>query len=222
MGDHEDGHALGVEAVEHLQDGLACGGVEVAGGLVGHEDDGLGDERAGDGDALLLTTGELARAMAEAVAEANHAEHGGGAGDAVALGDALIEVGLAVVLFDGECGDEVEGLEDEADLAAPVSGEFFVGHLRDVAAVEEILAGGGAVEAAQDVHERALARAAGAHDGNVVTELDGGLDALEGFDHDGAVGLEVGLADAAEFDDGVGHDGVWMGDDQPPRSASSI
>ena len=39
-------------------------GVEVAGGLVGEDDLGLGDERAGDRHPLLLAAGELATAGA--------------------------------------------------------------------------------------------------------------------------------------------------------------
>ena len=46
---------------QHLVRG---GGVEGAGRLVGEHDRGLGDQRAGDGDALLLAAGELRRAGA--------------------------------------------------------------------------------------------------------------------------------------------------------------
>ena len=34
-------------------------GVEIAGGFVGEDDFGVGDDGAGDGDALLLAAGEL-------------------------------------------------------------------------------------------------------------------------------------------------------------------
>ena len=38
----------------------AAGGIEVAGRLIGQQHDGLGDDGAGDGDALLLAAGEFA------------------------------------------------------------------------------------------------------------------------------------------------------------------
>jgi len=42
---------------------------EVAGGLVREDDRGVGDDRPGDRDTLLLAAGELGRLMAEAIAE---------------------------------------------------------------------------------------------------------------------------------------------------------
>ena len=43
--------------------------VEVTGGLVGEEELRFGDERAGEGDALLLAAGEFAGAVVGAVGE---------------------------------------------------------------------------------------------------------------------------------------------------------
>ena len=48
--------------------------VEIAGGLVGEDQSGPVGERAGDGDALLLAAGKLARAVGQAVGEAERAE----------------------------------------------------------------------------------------------------------------------------------------------------
>ena len=96
--------------------------VEVAGRLVGEDDLRAAGEGPGDGDALLLATGELARPVREAVAET----------DGV---DDLVEprrVGLAAgerhrerdVLDRGERRHQVEGLEDEADPVAAQLGEL--------------------------------------------------------------------------------------------------
>ena len=46
-----------VELRKHGQDVLRGGGVEVAGGLVGEDQGRVGDDGAGDGDALLLPAG---------------------------------------------------------------------------------------------------------------------------------------------------------------------
>ena len=49
--------------------------VEVAGGLVAEDDLGPGGEGPGNGDPLLLSAGELARAVTEAVLEADGGDH---------------------------------------------------------------------------------------------------------------------------------------------------
>ena len=48
--------------------------VEIAGRLVGEQHFGLGDDRAGDGDALLLAAGKLGRRMVPPVGEADLVE----------------------------------------------------------------------------------------------------------------------------------------------------
>ena len=69
------GHAaLAVELDDELVHLLAGVGVEVAGRLVGEEHARLHDERARQRHALLLAAGQLARAMGQAVAEADAIE----------------------------------------------------------------------------------------------------------------------------------------------------
>src|ERR671916_708188 len=58
---------------QHLVPGLR---VEVAGRLVGEQDGRLGDQRAGDRDALLLAAGQLRRTVVAAVVEAHALEQG--------------------------------------------------------------------------------------------------------------------------------------------------
>ena len=62
VGDENDGDALLlVEPLEHLEDLLARARIEVPRRLVREEHLGAVDERARDGDALLLAAGELGR-----------------------------------------------------------------------------------------------------------------------------------------------------------------
>ena len=49
-------------------------GIEIAGGLVGQDQDRLVDHGAGDGDALLLAAGKLRRLMAHPLREPHHAK----------------------------------------------------------------------------------------------------------------------------------------------------
>ena len=98
--------------------------VQVAGRLVGEHDRGPVDQRAGDGDALLLAAGQLRRPVRQPVAEAD-----GGDQRVVPL-----LVGLAAgererqhdVLLGRQHRHEVEGLEDEAEPVAPQAREALV------------------------------------------------------------------------------------------------
>ena len=72
VGDHDDGLAvLAVEVLQQAQDLLGGLAVEVAGGLVADQQGRVGDDGAGDGDALLLAAGELGRFVLLAVGEAH-------------------------------------------------------------------------------------------------------------------------------------------------------
>src|SRR5262245_4472550 len=64
--DHDDGFLQVLVTVELFQEpeDLSSGcAIEVASRLVGYQEVGIGDDRARDADALLLTTGELARVV---------------------------------------------------------------------------------------------------------------------------------------------------------------
>ena len=74
---------------------------------------------------------------------------------------------------------QVEVLEDEADLAVAQHGPLVGRGIRNLLPVQPILAGGRVVQAAQDVHQRALAGAAGAHQGDQFAAGNSQRNALE-------------------------------------------
>jgi hypothetical protein len=209
VGDDDDGVALGVEIVEERHDLVAGLGVEVAGGFVGEDDGGLVDQGAGDGDALALAAGELVGLVHHAGAEVDGLEDGLGAGDALGGGGAVVDEGQLDVVQRGGAGEQVEGLEDEADLLVADAGEFVVVELADVVAVEPVLALGRGVEAADEVHQRRLAGAGGAHDGDVLVVLDAQVDAAQGVDL--LVAHLVGLPEIVGDDDVAGTGAVGVG-----------
>ena len=62
--DHHDRVAERVDRVAQESEDVACAaGVERSGGLVGEHDGGVRDQGTGDRDALLLSAGELGRAV---------------------------------------------------------------------------------------------------------------------------------------------------------------
>lgn len=94
----DDGHAVvAVQFAEELHDLAALVGVEVAGGFVGENEGGLGDEGAGDAEGLLLAAGELG-------------------GVEVFFGDVAVGARDLEVFVDGEVVEEVVALEDEAEV----------------------------------------------------------------------------------------------------------
>ena len=69
-------------------------------------------------------------------------------------------------------GHQVEALEDEPDLAVAQVGEVVFVHVADVDAVDQVAPAAGQVQAAEDVHQRALAAPGAAHDGHEVPARD--------------------------------------------------
>ena len=133
VGDDDDGGAGLVDPVEQLHDPDRGDRVEVSARLVGQQQRRVVDEGAGDGDALLLAAGELVGVAVELGREADQAQRlrhlladFGAAG-----ADHLQRVGDVVV--DGAVGEELEVLEDGADVAAQLR-DFLLRQLADVAA----------------------------------------------------------------------------------------
>ena len=95
--------------------------VEIAGRLVGDEDGGIGRKRAGERHALLLAAGQLGGIVVSAFAQAD--------------GGKLLRRALVGVIDAGQLqrhrdvlqrrhgGNEMEGLEHDADIAAAEAGQ---------------------------------------------------------------------------------------------------
>ena len=185
VGDHHDRLAEPVDRVAHEAEDLgARSRVEVAGGLVGEDHRRPARERAGDGDPLLLTAGQLRRAgdaagrrsPMVAITRSSHAAVGLAAGERERQRDVLGRV---------ERRDEVVGLEHEADAVAAQHGELLVGERAELDVADEHRARRERVETGEAVQQRRLARARRAHDrgeapggdvdGDAVERADGGV-----------------------------------------------
>lgn len=108
----QGGTAFAVEFEEQVADPLAGGAVEVAGGFVGEQHVRLRREGTGNGDPLLLAAGELARIVAQALAEADSLEQFSGA--LASVGAAFQLQGQHHVLQRIEAVEQLERLEYEA------------------------------------------------------------------------------------------------------------
>ena len=190
VGDHDDGHAeLRLKFAEKREDGFAGGGVEIAGGLVGEENFGAIDERAGDGDALLLASGKFRGAVAEAMRQANAFDGFANARWAFAtidFGEAKRELDI---FFERHAWEKVERLENHADGVAAVAGEIERGQRGNVLTVSEDGAGSGPVEAGDEIQERGFAGAGGAEEGEEFAVGDREREFVDGTDGSFAHGV---------------------------------
>ena len=161
MCDHDERLALVGEAADFEVEALGRRAVEVARGLVGEDEAGAVHERARDGDALLLAAGELRRAVAEPLAEPELFEQRSRPRLRLAAERLPADHGRhRDVLQRRELRQQVVELEDEADLLVAELREPVVRLREHVAAAVFYASGGGPVERAEQVEQRALARAA--------------------------------------------------------------
>ena len=106
----------------------------------------------------------------------------------------------------GERGDELVGLEDEADGLAADLGELVLGQVADGGAVEVDVAGGGCVQTGEQAEEGRFAAAGGTHDGDELAFGDGEVEAFE--DVDGARAVADRLAESIHDNHGRGASGA--------------
>ena len=107
--------------------------IDIAGRLVGDEQLGPADHRAGDGDALLLAARQRRRAGAGAVGEADPGEHLPDRRFEVLVLDARDPERQRDIVEGGEVRDQPEILEDDADPPAE-AGQAVARHGDDVLA----------------------------------------------------------------------------------------
>jgi acyl-CoA thioesterase I len=145
---HESRVALAVQREHQLDDLLARRQVEVAGRLVGEQDRRLHHQRTGERHTLLLAAGELGGIVGEPLGEADTVELGRGAGERVGAAGKLQRHGD--VFKRGHVLDEMEGLEDDADIGAAEPGQGILVKSRQIFARHDHPAGARRLEAGCD------------------------------------------------------------------------
>ena len=163
VGGEQDGGAAQVDIEEETHDLLRELVVEIPGRLVGDQDLGLVDQRARDGDPLLLSSRELAGEARHAVREPDAAQRL----ERDAFLPAVIESQDARqegdVLEDRLPLDEAEVLEDHADRPAEER-DLAARNQGDVPSVDQDLAGTRHVFAEDQLEQSRLAGSARAGD----------------------------------------------------------
>src|ERR1700761_1316353 len=137
---HANSGAVAMQVAQEFHDRFAVFGVQVTGGLIGHEDEGIADQSAGYRDALLLTSGELRRVMAQTMGHADALQ--GVLNLLLALGAASAPIGQRQldILINGEGTDKVKGLKDKTNFAVADAGAFADGEFGDGLPIEPVAA----------------------------------------------------------------------------------
>ena len=134
--DQHDGAPLRAQLAEELENVRAGLAVEIARGLIGKDDLRAIHQRAGDGHALHLPARELERRVLRAIGKADALDRLDRALPALARGHAGVDHRQLHVLQHGEFREQIEGLEDEADLAIAHLGEAIAARAGDIDAVD--------------------------------------------------------------------------------------
>jgi len=171
VGDEDHGGAaVFPEAQDFILHAHAGEGVEGAEGFIEEEDFGVVDKGAGEGDALGHAAGELVGIRGGELFEADEAHEVVDFAAFFAEDAAGDEAGFDVGA-DGEPGEEVRILEDEAAFGAGAEDGF---------GADEEFAGVGCVEAGDEAEEGGFAAAARADEGDEFAGGDGEGGVVEG------------------------------------------
>ena len=123
------------------------------------------------------------------------------AGPAFAAGEAAVEERDLDILGHGQVVDQIEALEDEADVFTPKPGQLSLRASADLFAEELERAAARAIEEAEDIEQGGLAAPRRSHDGDKLAgaDLEGNLVQRRRFDLAGS----IGLAEVFELEHGV-------------------
>lgn len=143
-----------MELLEEDEDLEGGARVEVARSLIGQDDGGIVDQGTRNGDALHLTTRHLVGLMVKALPQPHSLQGSHGTVEALLLRDAGVVHQRQFDVFHARgLGQKVVVLKDEADLAVAQDGTLRLRHRAHGHTIEEVVAAGGRVEAAQLIEE---------------------------------------------------------------------
>lgn len=169
--------------------------VQRAGRFVSEQDARAGDEGARQRHALLLAAGQLARVVAGAMGQADLRQH-------LVHPRAVLAPGQLQrqrdVLGGGQCRQQVEALEHEADLARAQLGPCFFIKTAQILAGQFDAAAAGQVQPGQQAEQGGLAGTGGADDGRAGAFMDGQGDVVQYVDF--TLRALHGLADLVDGD----------------------
>ena len=178
MGHEDQGRApVALEGEEQVDDRLPRVLVEVAGGLVRHQDRRVRHDGAGDSHPLLLAARELRGIMLHAMAEAHRLQFGPGALERIPFAGKLQGQGHVFQRRHG--GNQMEGLEHDADAPAAKARQPVLVQGGEIGAVHDDPARIRALEPGHEHEKGRLSRAGGTHEAHCFAPVDAEGNSLE-------------------------------------------
>ncbi len=197
----------GVQLLQKVQDGQGRRRVQGRRGLVAQQHLGVRAEGPGDGHPLALAAGELGGVGVLLLGKAHPSEELFGLGLRFLLGNAGQLQGEAHVIEDAPLLQQVEALEDHADVP-PLRPELLLGKLRQLLPVHDHRARRGLFQQVDAPHQGALARARQTDDPEDLPLVYGQVHVLQRGD--GPVPRAEGLGDALQFYDRITHPVLFL------------
>ncbi|KAI1691052.1 hypothetical protein DdX_22143 [Ditylenchus destructor] len=157
VGDHHDGGAGGVDLLQQFHHPARHLRVQVAGRFVGQQQARAAGQGTGDRRSLLLAAGKFIGVVLHARAQADLAQRLFDALAALAGAHFAVAQRHVHVVEQVEIRNQVEALEDEADLLVAQAAAGIVAKLADVLAIEHVGAAGEGFQQAGDIEEGGLA-----------------------------------------------------------------
>ena len=170
---HDDGLAeLLVQARQDGEHFLRRGRIQIPRRLVGQNQSGIGDNRSGDRDALLLAAGKLPRIVVHPVAQADQLQRRGRVLHPLLLLQMRQRQGQLHVLHRRQHRNQIEGLENESDiLVAPVR-DLAVAELAQIVPEHADLAAGRGIHRRDQVQQSGFTGAGRPHERHELALLD--------------------------------------------------
>ena len=178
MGDDHQRRSAGLRALEQQFDDVrASRRVEIARRLVREDERRIGGERAGYGDALLLSARKLRGIVPGPMTQPNCVQFGLRAGEGIVRARQFQRGGD--VFQRGHCGQQVKRLQHDADAAPPRAGERILVQRGEILSRHLQRAAGGAFQPGQHGHQRAFPAARRAQQRERLSLRHGEVDSLQ-------------------------------------------
>ncbi len=215
-GDEKSGIRFLPDFLQERENFLAGVRIEVAGGLIRDNDTRLVDQRPGNGDALLLATGELIGTMIQARGEADSFEQHASTEANVGTTMASDPPGNRNIFERVELREEMVCLEDKADLLGAKARESVTGDASEVLTANNNFSGIGDVQPAKQVEKSAFPRARGPSEGDKFSSVYLECDTAQ--DLDIAAAESIALAQVARDKQWITHGATLQPDADAPHS----
>src|SRR5579875_154500 len=202
MRDQDDRVAFIVQTLKETHNFLTGMRIEGAGGLISQENRGVIDERAGDGYALSLASGEFIWLVQHTLFEVYRAQGTASSLQSLVRGHPSVNQGKLYIMEGGRASQEIERLKYEADLFVTNPRQLVIVHVADQLAIEIVEAFGGGIEAPDEIHESRFTGTGGPHDGDIFAALNFDVNSRDGVDF--LIAHDIGLPEII----GADHDAV--------------